>query len=71
MAHTTKYYGTLSFLALLCLALPIIVLPEVGVPLVPTTLIVFLAGACIYFAADKKIDNSWRGTVAINENKSV
>jgi len=71
MRHTIGYYGAITFSWLIFGAVPAILLPELGISTDVALLISILAGACVVFAVDKKMDNSWRGTVAINESKSV
>lgn len=61
--HTFKYYTAITALWLVGGLLPSIICLNLGATLVQAFIVFWLLGLAVVIPADKKIDNTWRGTI--------
>ncbi len=61
--HTIKYYAAIIALWILSGLLPGIVCLMLGASLVQALFVFWILGFSVVLPADKKIDDTWRGTV--------
>ncbi len=63
MKHSLKYYSTIFLLWIFAGVLPTFIALILGAPISVASAIFWVFGLSVILPYDKKIDNTWRGTV--------
>lgn len=71
MMHTIKYYSAITGLWLVGGAIPSIILLNLGTCFKYVFITYWIVGLGIVLPFDRKISNSWRGTIPIRNKESV